>query len=408
MSEWVRIRLGDALTELIDHRGKTPTKLGGEWESAGVRVISAINIKERRLDNDNLRYVSRSTYERWMPVPLKAGDVLLTSEAPLGELAYLAEELEACLGQRLFGLRARPEVLIGRYLFYLLGWGDARDQLLSRATGSTVSGIRQSELVKIELNLPSVTEQRAISGVLGALDDAIEANRRAVGVAEELADLLFVHISEGWPERTLADLAAAGSLSFSDGYRTRSDQLGKPGVPILRVADLADGHYTLDPDADHVSEEFLARAALKCSSPGDVVVSTKGTVGRTAMVRRGDPPMVYSPQICFLRTSKGGPFSPSLLHRWARVGFKGQAANVQSQTDMAPYVNLGDLGRMMVPVPPGEAHVGLTELEDLDELASARRRQSAHLRALRDAVLPELLSGRLQVREAERVGEGVV
>src|SRR5258708_918611 len=102
MTDWPSLPLADALELLIDHRGKTPRKLGAEWLPHGVRVISAINIKDGRVDDENVRFISRRFYSRWMPIPLAAGDVLLTSEAPLGQVAYLESETDACLGQRLF------------------------------------------------------------------------------------------------------------------------------------------------------------------------------------------------------------------------------------------------------------------------------------------------------------------
>jgi len=53
-----RVLLGDALSALIDHRGKTPKKLGGDWSSTGHRVVSAINIKNNGVNDNDHHYVS--------------------------------------------------------------------------------------------------------------------------------------------------------------------------------------------------------------------------------------------------------------------------------------------------------------------------------------------------------------
>jgi type I restriction enzyme, S subunit len=76
--------LGSVLAAVIDHRGRTPKKLGGDFTSAGVRVISAKNVKDGSLVLEDVRYVSREMHYQWMPEKLRSGDVLLTSEAPLG------------------------------------------------------------------------------------------------------------------------------------------------------------------------------------------------------------------------------------------------------------------------------------------------------------------------------------
>src|SRR5262245_61116390 len=103
---WQTIALG-TVCEFAVRRGVTPEKLGSRFVSSGFRVISAKNVKGRRINLDvgEQRFVNEQTYRRWMKSPLLPDDVLLTSEAPIGEPVYISERLEWCLGQRLFGIR---------------------------------------------------------------------------------------------------------------------------------------------------------------------------------------------------------------------------------------------------------------------------------------------------------------
>ncbi|MDB2392690.1 restriction endonuclease subunit S [Acidimicrobiaceae bacterium] len=183
--------LGEALSVLLDHRGKTPKKLETDWAEDGVRVLSALHVKGGRVRSEPQRYVPMAIYDRWMPVKLEARDILLTSEAPLGEVAFLPDRVEACLGQRLFGLRPNPDILDARYLYYLLHHSSIRSQLLQRSSGTTVAGIRQAELIQVRLDLPPMPTQRAVSSALGAFDDLIENNRRRIEILEEMARLLY-------------------------------------------------------------------------------------------------------------------------------------------------------------------------------------------------------------------------
>ncbi len=162
--------LGQVLTTVIDHRGKTPAKLGGGWTPHGHRVISALNIRNGAVDSNDHHYISAAMYAKWMSTPLQSGDVLLTSEAPLGSVAYLESPGPWAIGQRLFALRPDPLILNGRYLFHLLRSGAPRSELLSRSTGSTVSGIRQAELVKVEIPLPSLERQMQVARMLDEFD----------------------------------------------------------------------------------------------------------------------------------------------------------------------------------------------------------------------------------------------
>ncbi len=160
------------------------------------------------------------------------------------------------------------------------------------------------------------------------------------------------HWRDSMPTETLERLVAEGALKLGDGYRTRQSELGRPGVPILRVAEVLDGR--LAPSyKDHISENLRPAFRQKTSRPGDVVLTTKGTVGRVAQIPAELPEFVYSPQLCFFRVLDTRRIDPRWLYYWFRSGeFKAQAATVQDQTDMAAYINLVDLRRMRITVPP--------------------------------------------------------
>ena len=171
-SEFRSVTVNQAVELIIDHRGRTPKKLGGDFTDDGVQVISAKNVYGGRLHaGESCRFVPPEMAERWMPMPLEMGDVLLTSEAPLGEAAYLGRPAEFCLGQRLFALRTRPGTANPRFTYYALRSPPVQARLHARATGTTAQGIKQSELRQVELDLPDLAEQERVAAVLGALDD---------------------------------------------------------------------------------------------------------------------------------------------------------------------------------------------------------------------------------------------
>ena len=142
---WRKVKLDDALSLILDCRGKTPKKLGDDWLRNGIPALSAKNIKTGQIINKNdIRYVSQKLYDKWMPEKLEKGDILLTSEAPLGELLYLKEKADYCLSQRLFALRAKPQILDSRFLYYYFLSPIGRHQLLRLIIGTAAEGIRHS------------------------------------------------------------------------------------------------------------------------------------------------------------------------------------------------------------------------------------------------------------------------
>ncbi len=193
VNKWVFEPLDKLVDEIVDRRGITPLKLGSDFLPTGYRVISAKVIKDSRvdLDADEPRFVDYATYRKWMRTPLMADDVILTSEAPLGEVAYINEPVNWCLGQRLFAIRTNKKRLNGRFLYYALQFKDVMHDLQSRATGTTAQGIRQTELRRIGIPLPPIGEQRAIAHILGSIDDKIKINREMNATLEAMVRTTF-------------------------------------------------------------------------------------------------------------------------------------------------------------------------------------------------------------------------
>lgn len=114
----------------------------------------------------------------------------MTTEAPLGEIAQLRNQ-KVALAQRLITLRGKRRFLDNTFLKFVMQSEFVQNQLKARSTGTTVLGIRQSELRKVLLPVPPIEEQHAIAGILGSLDDKIELNRHMNETLEAIARAMF-------------------------------------------------------------------------------------------------------------------------------------------------------------------------------------------------------------------------
>jgi len=168
--EWEIIKLNDVINDIIDYRGLTPLKLNSNWSNDGIIALSALNVKGGSLIKLNQsKKVSDNLYNEWMKKKLEKFDILLTSEAPLGELYLLMEKEKYVLSQRLFAIRANQNRINPIYLFCYLCSQIGQHELKSKATGATVSGIRQKLLREIDIIVPNNITQEKFSKIVSAL-----------------------------------------------------------------------------------------------------------------------------------------------------------------------------------------------------------------------------------------------
>ncbi|WP_438834236.1 restriction endonuclease subunit S [Aeromonas oralensis] len=179
------MRLEDCMDAIIDYRGKTPTKT-----TSGIPLITAKIIKNGRIQ-DATEFIAEDDYASWMRrgIP-QSGDVVLTTEAPLGEVAQL-DASKIALAQRVITLRGKKGLLDNDFLLYLLQSHDVQHQLDGRGTGSTVKGIKQSELKEVILSFPPITAQKRIAKHLKDIDNKITLSQKISQTLEQMAQTLF-------------------------------------------------------------------------------------------------------------------------------------------------------------------------------------------------------------------------
>ncbi|MEN9676520.1 MAG: hypothetical protein RIS76_2416 [Verrucomicrobiota bacterium] len=170
--EWEVRPVSQIALKIIDYRGRTPLKLGMDWGGGDIPALSARNVKMGYIDFEEEAYfASESLYKRWMTNgDAKKGDLLMTTEAPLGNVALIPDDRKYILSQRTILLQINPEVALSHFLLQAMS-GIAFQRLLSdNSSGSTATGIQRKRLEKLELILPSVPEQNAIAAVLTEMD----------------------------------------------------------------------------------------------------------------------------------------------------------------------------------------------------------------------------------------------
>jgi len=391
------MHLGDLLELVIDHRGKTPKKLGGEFTESGIPVVSAIHIKNGVIQwSERERFVSREIYERWMPVRLRKGDVLLTSEAPLGETALVSSDDDLVLSQRLFALRGKKGVLDSQYLRYFLASQVGQDRLSERATGTTVAGIRQAELMKVLIPVPPIDEQRRIAGVLGALDDLIEVNRRLVRDLEALATARFIQVIDALGvDAETCSLASTVEILSGGTPKTSESTFWNGDIPWFSVADVPSESQTWVLSTEKsITEQGLSGSAAKLVPIGSTILTARGTVGKTALA---GAPMTIN-QSCYALVCRAGGKGYFNLYR-----IRAAVGNLQRMSHGSVFstITRDTLHSVQVPSVSAEViRVFDAEVDPYFQQMRALIEENTDLGLARDELLPLLMSGHVRVSHA--------
>ncbi|MCM2972901.1 restriction endonuclease subunit S [Larsenimonas suaedae] len=186
---WHEVPLYDVCESIMDCVNKTAPSVD---YATPYKMIRTTNVRDGWVSLDQVKFVDKETYDKWIrrQKPQK-GDVILTREAPLGEVGMLRSDERVFLGQRLVSYRANPEKLDNRFLLYAFQGYHLQTQIKALGSGSTVEHMRVPDAKKLRISLPTLSTQRQIASILSAYDDLIENNTRRIEILEEMARRLY-------------------------------------------------------------------------------------------------------------------------------------------------------------------------------------------------------------------------
>ena len=189
-SEWKEYKLGDIIDDIIDNRGKTPPTV-----EEGIELIETACLigNNKNIDfNKVSKYVSLETYKTWFRSGHpKVDDILISLVgANMGNLCIVKEERGA-IAQNLVGIRLNKNICNPQFIYYVLSSYNTQQALKNMNRGSAQPNLKISDLVNLNIKLPSLEEQGKIANILSSLDDKIELNNEMNKTLEEMAQSIF-------------------------------------------------------------------------------------------------------------------------------------------------------------------------------------------------------------------------
>jgi len=391
----------------------------------------------------NLSQVSFTTEEHYQKRIKRAiptsGDLIITREAPMGEVAIIPPGVRGCLGQRMVLLRPDPSAVDGRFLLYALMSPEVQSQIRCyEGTGSTVSNLRIPALKELLIPSPSLNEQRAIASVLGALDDKIELNRQMNRTLEEMAAALFkswfvdfdpVHAkAEG---RRPFGMDHETAALFPDRFVETEEGPVPEGWEVMTLPEF----MAINPKrilGKGVEASYVPMTAAPTSGHAPSVVETR-VKGSGATFVNGDTllakitPCLENGKTVYVDCLADGevgwgstefivlrphtPWPEAFGYVLARYPeFRAHAEKSMTGTSGRQRVQLDDLKQFRQVLPTDDSvPLAFGDLiTPLFDLAGRNAKEATTLADLRDTLLPKLLSGEIRLKQAEKAVEGAL
>lgn len=178
---WEQRKLLSCIEKITDFRGRTPKKLGMDWSESGYLALSALNVKDGYIDfSQDVHYGEQALYDKWMSGnELHKGQVLFTTEAPMGNVAQVPDNKRYILSQRTIAFDVKEDIITENFLATLLRSPAVFNTLTSLSSGGTAKGVSQKSLAGVDIQIPvELREQELLATYFANLDNLITLHQR--------------------------------------------------------------------------------------------------------------------------------------------------------------------------------------------------------------------------------------
>tara|TARA_A100001015_G_scaffold284312_1_gene350596 strand:- start:3343 stop:4671 length:1329 start_codon:yes stop_codon:yes gene_type:complete len=418
-----------------------------DYAETGRFILRTLNISDDgAINKDQAVYLPLDLCNSYKRFELQEHDTIFVMVgATLGKIGWVkAQNLPALLNQNMWLIRPKPNLVDPRFLNY--AFRVASGKSLNWASGSARAFLKRDDYRKLNIPNPSIVTQRAISNLLGALDDKIENNLRINETLEEIARAIFkswfvdfdpVHAKStgnslahmdtetaslfpssfgndglpvGWNLLSLGDVTEKITKGTTPTKRDLNEAKSEPcTINFLKVNNISDDGYFNQKSFEKipfcVHNNQLKRSILK---KDDVLYSIAGTIGRVVIIEDNILPSNTNQALAILRTKHELCPSGYLSLILKEDNFQKELHSNIVQAVQA-NLSLSMISAQKFVFPPAE-HIGkiFSTIENILKMQMIKRAENQTLTELRDNLLPKLMSGEIRVNDAESEVEGII
>ena len=400
---WQVEPLSTVCSEIVDCLNKTATVVDGPTP---YKMIRTTNVKDGRVNLEETRFVDEVVYRKWTRrFKPRRGDVILTREAPLGEVGLLRSDEHVFLGQRTMAYRANPQKLDQRFIYYSLLGPTLQAQIRMYGAGSTVEHMRVPQAESLQIPFPALATQKKIAAILSAYDDLIANNQRRITLLERMAEDIYREwfvrlrfpghegvkiekgVPQGWsitPSDQAFDVLGGGTPNTDTSAYWSGD------IPFFTPKDAAENIYVLSTEKN-ITEKGLNACSTQLFPKNTVFITARGTVGKLALAGRA----MAMNQSCYALKPRQhcAVYFHYLAIRESIAYIKGV-----SKSGVFDNIVMDTFKNVPLLMPSPNLHESFNQLVEpiFVQIANLLAKNQC-LVSTRDALLPRLISGKLSV-----------
>ena len=397
---WVKRPLLSNIEKILDYRGRTPKKLGLSWSDTGYLALSALNVKNGYIDfKAAANYGDQELYERWMgDNHLHKGQVVFTTEAPMGNVAQIPNNDLYILSQRTIAFEVKHDLIREDFLATLLRSPKIFNELTSLSSGGTAKGVSQKSLSNLKVCVPaSLDEQSAIGSLFRTLDDLLVSYKDNLtnyqSLKATMLSKMFPKAGQSFPEirldgfegeweekciGELADIVRGASprpIQDTKWFDSNSE------IGWLRISDVTSQNGRIHSLEQKISK--LGQEKTRVLTEPHLLLSIAATVGKPVVnyVKTG----VHDGFLIFMNPKFDREFMFQWLEmyreKWNRYGQPGSQVNLNS--------DIVRNQKILIPSMEEQRAIG-TYFANLDNLINSHQEKISQLETLKKKLLQDM------------------
>lgn len=401
---WEQRKFLHCISKITDFRGRTPKKLGMEWSESGYLALSALNVKDGYIDfTQDVHYGNQALYDKWMlGNELHQGQVIFTTEAPMGNVAQIPDKRKYILSQRTIAFNVNPNLITENFLATILRTPSVSTTLNALSSGGTAKGVSQKSLAVVKITMPSdLKEQEHLASIFRRLDFLITLHQRKCDALKKVKksllqkmfpkegsvvpEIRFAGFTEAWEQRKFKDIAGTRR-----GLTYKPTDITDRGIRVLRSSNINEDCFEIHDDDVLVNEDVVN---IPYAKNGDILItSANGSsklIGKHAIIHDiqekstvpgGFMLIASSDEPEFINASMSSPWYTKFINVFVSGG-NGSIGNL-SKVDL-------DEQYILVPCKEEREKIG-SYFSNLDNLITLHQRKLDQLKTIKKSLLQQM------------------